>query len=133
VIVLDASATLDGFFIPEYWPRLRSLIQSNDTLVPQHYLIECMNGLRRVDRETNLSLTETSMFKHFVEEMPFITVPTKKLTDAIWAKRHTMTAYDAHYVAIAQYFKAPLVTHDNRLANAASGSIKLLRLDTPAP
>lgn len=35
-----------------------------------------------------------------------------------WELRHNLTAYDAVYVALAEYLDAPLLTRDRRLANA---------------
>jgi predicted nucleic acid-binding protein len=34
----------------------------------------------------------------------------------IWTLRHTLTAYDAAYVALAETLNVPLVTCDTRLA-----------------
>jgi predicted nucleic acid-binding protein len=133
MIVLDASATLDGYFRPECWQPLVSHIRTKTVLVPQHFLIECLNGLRRIDRLHNISDSEFAAFQFFVEQMPFVIVPTAKLTKSIWSMRHNMTAYDAHYVAIASVFSAPLATHDERLAKAASGMINIVRLDELAP
>jgi predicted nucleic acid-binding protein len=133
MIVLDASATLDGYFRPECWQPLLSHIRTKTVLVPQHFMIECLNALRRIDRVHNISESEFAAFQYFIEQTPFVTVPTAKLTNAIWSMRHNMTAYDAHYVAIASLFNAPLATHDERLAKTAPGLIDIMRLDKPAP
>ena len=42
------------------------------------------------------------------------------LLPRVWDLRHTLTAYDAVYVALAEALDAPLLTRDRRLA-AASG------------
>ncbi|AZS39252.1 MULTISPECIES: type II toxin-antitoxin system VapC family toxin [Microbacterium] len=49
--------------------------------------------------------------------------PTLPLIPRILALRRNMTAYDAAYVALASVFVfgCPLITHDRRLARAASG------------
>ncbi|MFC7944974.1 MULTISPECIES: type II toxin-antitoxin system VapC family toxin [Microbacterium] len=46
--------------------------------------------------------------------------PTLPLIPRILALRRNMTAYDAAYVALASVFGCPLITHDRRLARAAS-------------
>ena len=43
------------------------------------------------------------------------------LLPRVFALRHTMTAYDALYVALAESLDATLVTRDERLARAAVG------------
>ena len=45
--------------------------------------------------------------------------PDRPLLDFVWRHRHNFSPYDAPYVAIAQHFAVPLVTHDQRLARAA--------------
>ncbi|HXT07025.1 MAG TPA: type II toxin-antitoxin system VapC family toxin [Roseiarcus sp.] len=41
----------------------------------------------------------------------------------VFALRHTMTAYDAFYVALAESLGACLVTCDRRLARAAEQTV----------
>ena len=130
MIVLDSSAILDGYFLPECWQPLVSLIKTETILVPQHFMTECISGLRRIDRHQNLSDFEVETFGFFLGQLPIIVVPALALMTSVWAKRHNMTAYDASYVAIAQSEDATLITHDEKLATAASNIVKTLRLDT---
>jgi predicted nucleic acid-binding protein len=39
--------------------------------------------------------------------------------------RHTLTAYEAAYVALAEALEAPLLTRDRRLAAAATGYVRV--------
>ncbi len=39
--------------------------------------------------------------------------------DRIWELRHTVTGYDAWYVALAEALRLPLATLDAKLAHAA--------------
>jgi predicted nucleic acid-binding protein len=45
----------------------------------------------------------------------------------IWQLRHNLSAYDAHYVALAEALEAPLLTADARIARA-SGHFAEVRL-----
>jgi predicted nucleic acid-binding protein len=133
MIVLDTSAALDGYFQPSSWNSLMSLIKSQTILVPQHFEIECMSGLRRIDRYRSLSAAEFSAFKLFIQDIPLIVVPTITLYESIWDMRYNTTSYDANYVSIAMATNSLLITHDQKLAKAASGLIDIQRLDASAP
>lgn len=133
MIVLDTSAALDGYFQPTCWNSFISLVKSQTILVPQHFEIECMSGLRRIDRIRNISATEFSAFKLFLENIPKIVIPTITLYEAIWDMRHNTTSYDANYVSIAMATNSILITHDLKLAKAAISLVAIQRLDETAP
>jgi predicted nucleic acid-binding protein len=46
--------------------------------------------------------------------------------DTVWGLRHTITAYDAAYVALAIHLRAPLLTADRRLATAAAAYCEVI-------
>ena len=50
--------------------------------------------------------------------LPIERVPHRELIGRCWELRHTMTVYDASYVAVAESFGATLLTGDQRLASA---------------
>lgn len=52
-------------------------------------------------------------------EFPLQRYPHTLLLPRIWELRNNLTAYDAAYVALAEALDAPLLTRDQRLANAA--------------
>lgn len=45
--------------------------------------------------------------------------------ERVWELRFNLTAYDAAYVALAEYLQAPLVTCDARLARASGHRAKI--------
>lgn len=48
--------------------------------------------------------------------------------ETVWALRHTITAYDASYVALAMQLGIPLMTADRRLAAAAGAYCEVVAL-----
>jgi predicted nucleic acid-binding protein len=54
-------------------------------------------------------------------DMPLVRFPHTPLLPRVFALRDTMTARDAHYVALAESLGATLVTRDGRLARTAEG------------
>ena len=118
MIVLDTSAAMDGYFVEGLWDSFTQTLRSGTILVPQHFDAECLSALRRLDMRVRLREAEAKAFVSFLGALPLLRIPTLKLADAIWEKRHGMTAYDAAYVALAEALDAPLVTRDRRLAAA---------------
>lgn len=51
-------------------------------------------------------------------DLPLNRYPHDVFLFRIWELRHTLTAYDAAYLALAEALAAPLVTCDARLASA---------------
>ena len=51
-------------------------------------------------------------------DAPIVRVPHRPLIERIWELRHTITAYDASYVALAELLDVPLVTCDAKLATS---------------
>ena len=49
-------------------------------------------------------------------------VPHRPLLRRCWELRHNVTIYDAAYIALAEAVDAPLVTADQRLANAVGAT-----------
>ena len=53
-----------------------------------------------------------------LEELPLLRAPHRPLLDRIWNLRHTVTPYDAAYIALAEAMGVVFVTADARLARA---------------
>lgn len=64
-----------------------------------------------------------------VAEFPAVRYAAEPFLDRIWQLRHNLSAYDAHYVALAEALEAPLLTADARIARASghAAPVRLLR------
>ena len=118
--VLDASVFIDSIARSgREGDRARKAVRLIGTAdVPSHFKAEATAGLRRMEhlnridshlaREALLSIKRAPVRSHDIDP----------LLDRVWELRDTVTVYDAWYVALAERLRAPLVTADQRLAEA---------------
>ena len=119
MIVVDASALLEWLLgLPRARQVGQRLSESTSLHAPALIDVEVAQVVRRgVARGdvaerlgervlSDLADLEISRYDHVV------------LLPSIWKLRHTLTAYDGAYVALASLLDAPLITLDARLARA---------------
>lgn len=84
-----------------------------------HLDAEVVSALRGLARNNpRLDRVVPRALAHLVG-FPIRRMPLPPLLERIWELRHTITAYDAAYVALAERLDAVLITCDTRLANAS--------------
>ena len=98
--------------------------------VPDLVYAECASALANYVRLRGMSAASARKSMKDLIGLGLVTVPTVELvTEALdVALKHQITGYDACYVVLAGRLKVPLITADERLVNAVSGSSYDLRL-----
>jgi predicted nucleic acid-binding protein len=89
-------------------------------LVPDLFWPEVGNILWKALRQGRMSRTSAEEAITILQERKFATAPTAPLLEDAFAiaAAHERTVYDGIYVALAVHANLPLVTADERLANA---------------
>jgi predicted nucleic acid-binding protein len=118
MIVPDASSIVEVLLQTERGRRLetRFLHPAETMHVPHLIDIEVTHVLRRVCLQGLLDLQRGAEAIEDLTALPLIRYPHDLFLPRIWTLRHTLTAYDAAYVALAETLSAPLLTCDARLA-----------------
>ena len=93
--------------------------------------VETLQALRRTVLRGRLSDDRAALAREAFGSMPFVLYPHRPLMKRIWELRHSISAYDASYVALAELLPAPLVTCDARLARS-TGHRAEIELFAPA-
>lgn len=86
---------------------------------PELVLVETTNILRRLERAKRLSTLEASSAYIDCMRLDIEVYAFSPVAERVWELRHTLTSYDAWYVAVAEALDAPLATLDTRLTRAA--------------
>jgi predicted nucleic acid-binding protein len=128
--VVDAScvirAVVDGSEEALGW--LDSIeARETDASAPDLMFAEVANSLVRHVRTGRMSSLEADTAISTIAALPIATTGCRMLAESALslALGRGVTAYDAHYLALAEAEEAVLVTADRRLAQAASRSILL--------
>jgi predicted nucleic acid-binding protein len=85
---------------------------------PELVRVETANLLRRLERAKDISTPEANAAYEDLMQLNLELFAFDPFADRVWELRHTITSYDAWYVAIAEAFKLPLATLDERLSKA---------------
>lgn len=95
------------------------LFGPEETLHAPHLLdVEVAQVLRRYALAGEVAAERCRMALEDLAGLPLTRYPHDFLLPRAWELRDNLSAYDAMYVALAEALDAPLLTRDQRLANA---------------
>jgi predicted nucleic acid-binding protein len=120
MIVIDASALLEVLLATVVGARVRGrLFREEETLHAPHLLdLEIVHVLRRLCLIRELQPDRAEQALAVMSDLHIVRYPHEPYVPRIWQLRHSLTAYDAAYVALAESLDSPLITRDRRLASA---------------
>ncbi|MFN8223771.1 MAG: type II toxin-antitoxin system VapC family toxin [Gaiellales bacterium] len=115
--VIDASAIVQALTAPSRAPALVArLIADSDIHAPHLIDVEVASALRRLEHRGELSNDRADDARRDLTDLPLTRYPHQGLLERAWELRHTVSPYDAVYLALAEALDAPLVTCDARLS-----------------
>lgn len=89
-----------------------------DLGAPHLMPVEAAHTLRRMEREGAITADVASLAHRDLLALRVELFPYAALGRRVWELRHTVTPYDAWYVALAEDLRVPLATLDGRLTRA---------------
>lgn len=127
MIVVDASAVvkllLDGADSNGLHERL---LAGGQSLHAPHLLdLEVMQALRRYHLRRELSSERALEALEDLNDLPLTRHSHVGFLPRIWELRHNVTAYDAVYLALAEFLAAPLLTCDRALASSSGHTARI--------
>ncbi len=118
MIVLDASAALKMILRHEGSEALAARVIGKDIHAPALIEVEVVSGLRHLQRQRRVAEDRATIGLEWFLDLGIEKHHGPDLTRRIFALRHSLSAYDAAYVAVAELIQAPLLTADGRLSRA---------------
>jgi predicted nucleic acid-binding protein len=118
-VVVDASVLVAA--VIDTGPQgqwAEQVLASGDLHAPELALVEATNILRRLERAKKISPHEATIAHIDHLELDIEVYSFTPVAERVWELRHTLTSYDAWYVAVAEALELPLATLDTRLAKA---------------
>lgn len=120
MIVLDASVVLEVLLrMPAGVALEERLFRAEETLHAPHLIdVEVAQVLRRYALAGDVDAERCRAALEDLAGFSLTRYPHDFLMQRVWDLRANLSAYDAVYVALAEALDAPLLTRDQRLANA---------------
>jgi predicted nucleic acid-binding protein len=85
---------------------------------PELARVEATNILRRLERAKEITGPEANAAHDDLMQLSLELFDFDSFAGRVWELRHTITSYDAWYVAVAEALDLPLATLDERLCKA---------------
>jgi predicted nucleic acid-binding protein len=86
---------------------------------PELIRVESTNILRRLERSKHITRAEANAAHDDLTQLNLELFSFDPFAERIWELRHTVTSYDAWYVALAEALRLPLATLDRKLSRAS--------------
>ncbi|MHB8252738.1 MAG: type II toxin-antitoxin system VapC family toxin [Acidiferrobacter sp.] len=126
-IVVDSSAIVAALIdTGPIGDWAEDIINGQAIYAPELVHAETTNVLRRLELAKQITTPEANGAQQDLMQLKIELFPFEPFADRIWELRHTVTSYDAWYVAVAEGLGFPLATLDERLAKAAGPRCKYL-------
>lgn len=117
-IVLDTSALIEILLARNPDPQLRRRTMTAVAAAPDILDIETIGVVRRWEANALLPARLADRAIAQLAAAGIIRMPHRSLLPRIWELRHSITPYDAAFVALAERLSIPLIACDAKLAKA---------------
>ncbi len=120
MIVIDASVLVNALADDtDDGDRARRRLGEDGSLhAPELIDLEVLSALRRAAGRGDLDERRAALARTDLRELPLQRYSHAPFAERIWHLRHNLSTYDAVCVALAETLECPLLTADERLANA---------------
>lgn len=122
MIVIDSSAIVHTLAAEAVDEALVARVEGEALHAPHLLDVEVLHALRGLELGNKISAARADHARALYRRFRIIRYSVPALADRIWSLRHSMTAYDATYVALAEVLGCPVVTKDGKLSAGGHGA-----------
>lgn len=120
--MIDASAAIELVLAGRIGKEVAGLIEEERRLAaPEVIDLEFLQSMRGLLRAGKIDGQRADLAILDFDDLPVRRHRHRHLRRRIWKLRHDISAYDAAYVALAEWLDSRLITADARLARAVTG------------
>ncbi|MGQ0837471.1 type II toxin-antitoxin system VapC family toxin [Actinokineospora sp.] len=116
--VLDASALVEVLAATNPNAALFRRVLTGTAFAPEIIDLETLNSVRKYLFRGAIAEQTAAGVAQNLQEIPIARSPHRSLLPRVWELRHSITPYDAAYIALAEKLKIPLVTCDAKLGGS---------------
>jgi predicted nucleic acid-binding protein len=102
------------------------LLDGADLVAPHLMPVEVTSALRNAERRELVTPEQAALTHEDLVDLDVEFHPFDPFASRVWALRHTVSPYDAWYIALAERLDAPLATLDRRLARTADARCEFI-------
>ena len=125
--VIDASVAVAALIdVGPHGIWAEQVIETGPLHAPELIRVEVTNILRRLERAKQISTPEANAAHEDFMELEIELFSFDPFSDRVWELRHTVTSYDAWYVALAEALALPFATLDEHLCRAKGPQCEFL-------
>jgi predicted nucleic acid-binding protein len=117
-IVIDTSALVEILIARNPDPELRRRTMTAVAAAPDIIDAETIGVVRRWEANGQLSTPVADQAISNLAVSGIVRMPHRSLLRRVWELRHSITPYDAAFVALAEQLSIPLIACDAKLAKA---------------
>lgn len=118
--VLDNSALIEFLVNPKPNIALAQRMFTGTIAAPEVIDAEVFKVIRGLNLRGELTTEQATAVMQTVQEAPIVRFSHRGLLPRAWAIRHSLSAFDSLYVALAEQLDVPLITCDEKMTGSNS-------------
>lgn len=129
MVVIDASALIEYLLDGAAFPRIESLVRTEELHAPELLDVEVLHGLRSAVIGKRLDDARAGEALEDFAQLPIERHAHQPLLARMWELRDNIAAYDATYVALAELLDLRLITRDRALSRSSGHAARIEYID----